>query len=177
VSRVSRNKEGLMMSQADVLKLLEEKSPRTVKELAKILGIRENTVRRNLRALRLQELVDYRWVKDEKRKILYMEWFLKEERDKTKKKVRRMYLKRCIICKKTFEAKNPRKLTCTEECRRERERRKLKDHPLSVYKRVMKHRWKDKSEEFLLKRLHQSLIRIEVLKKLLEKKYNYKFKG
>lgn len=70
-----------MMSQADVLKLLEEKSPRTVKELAKILGIRENTVRRNLRALRLQELVDYRWVKDEKRKILYMEWFLKEEKN------------------------------------------------------------------------------------------------
>jgi len=69
------------MSQADVLKLLEEKSPRTVKELAKILGIRENTVRRNLRALRLQELVDYRWVKDEKRKILYMEWFLKEEKN------------------------------------------------------------------------------------------------
>ena len=81
VSRVSQNKEGLMMSQADVLKLLEEKSPRTVKELAKILGIRENTVRRNLRALRLQELVDYRWVKDEKRKILYMEWFLKEEKN------------------------------------------------------------------------------------------------
>ena len=70
-----------MMSQADVLKLLKEKSPRTVKELAKILGIRENTVRRNLRALRLQDLVDYRWVKDEKKKILYMEWFLKEEKN------------------------------------------------------------------------------------------------
>jgi len=81
--------------------------------------------------------------------------------------------RRCVVCKRYFWSER-RRSYCSEECRRKRMlewkraySKSLKGK-LAQYKTLMYQQWKDKPKEFLILRLRQSLIRIEVLSRILK---------
>lgn len=63
------------------------------------------------------------------------------------------YKKECVICKKTFETTVPQKITCSPECREERDRIMRKS-----YQRHRREKWKTKKQKGM-----SELARIEQL--------------
>jgi len=85
-------------------------------------------------------------------------------------------LKKCIICGKEFLARTGQ-ICCSEECRRKRNKKLKKEWyktfrgKLCAYRQLIKQNYKNKSKEFLILRLHQSLEKIDVINEILKKKY------